>query len=431
MYNLLYPHMNFFVKRFFRQFRYYGFEKIPKNEAVILAPNHQNAFLDAIVMTYGLGWKNQLSFLVRASIFKKPLAAKFLYSLNMLPVYRKDHDGMENMDKNDEVFDNCIYLLKNKRPLMLFPEATHTLRRRLLPLKKGVTRIAFSAEEQNDFALGVKIYPIGINYSTPRDFYGDLLMKVGEPIHVSEYLELYKESPAKAHARIRTELEARMRELMIDIRTDEHYELVEGWRQMDANNKGIDDVEKEFDNAKQLIARAEKFIGDHPEEVGEWHQKMAEYRHLLNRNKLSDKHFSPSAPRFNPVLSVLLTVLLSPFIVFGGIHNFFPFVAARYIVKKYIKDPGFQSSIKVAVAAFMFPVLHILCCLIYWMLSGSFGGALLYWFVILFTGEVALWYYLKWEQFNLSRRTAAFIQTPDGKEAVSLRRDLSLVLDRF
>ena len=216
---------------------------------------------------------------------------------------------MENMDKNDEVFDNCIYLLKNKRPLMLFPEATHTLRRRLLPLKKGVTRIAFSAEEQNDFALGVKIYPIGINYSTPRDFYGDLLMKVGEPIHVSEYLELYKESPAKAHARIRTELEARMRELMIDIRTDEHYELVEGWRQMDANNKGIDDVEKEFDNAKQLIARAEKFIGEHPEEVGEWHQKMAEYRHLLNRNKLSDKHFSPSAPRFSPVLSGLLTVL--------------------------------------------------------------------------------------------------------------------------
>ncbi|HCA83289.1 MAG TPA: hypothetical protein DEP18_05840, partial [Flavobacteriales bacterium] len=70
MYNLLYPHMNFFVKRFFRQFRYYGFEKIPKNEAVILAPNHQNALLDAIVMTYGLGWKNQLSFLVRASIFK-------------------------------------------------------------------------------------------------------------------------------------------------------------------------------------------------------------------------------------------------------------------------------------------------------------------------------------------------------------------------
>ena len=133
--HIFFPHVVFFVRRFYRQHKIIGFEKLPDNQAVILAPNHQNAFMDAILMTGPSGWKHQLSFLVRASIFQSKLSNYFLRKLNMLPVYRKDVDGTENMGKNDEIFDNCIWLLSNKRRLVLYPEGTHNLKRKLLPIK--------------------------------------------------------------------------------------------------------------------------------------------------------------------------------------------------------------------------------------------------------------------------------------------------------
>lgn len=431
LYNFLYPHVNFFVKRFYRQFRMKGFEKIPKGEAVILAPNHQNAFMDAIVLLDGMGWKNQLSYLVRASIFKSKFVANLLHSINMLPVYRKDVDGAENMDKNDEIFDNCKFILEHRRPLVLFPEGTHNLKRRLIPLKKGISRIAFGVEEAHAFQLGVKIFPVGINYSNPRNFHEDLLIQVGDPILLSDYAELYRESPAKANFRIKAELEKRMRELMIDVRNDEYYELIEGLRNIDANEKGIDDVEKEFDNAKQLIEKCEEWIKSNPEKAAELKEKHVSYSFDLQQFQVSDKYLSASAPVFNPVTEILLGLFLSPLVTFGAIHSFIPFVVPRYVVKKYIKDPAFHSSIKVALAAFLFPIMHVLFCSIFWIISGSFTGALLYWFVMMITGEVALWYYLRAERIWTYRRAQRLLQSGKWTELSAIRSELVKVCRSF
>lgn len=431
LYSFLYPHMNFMVKRFYRQFRAKGFEKISAEDSVILAPNHQNAFMDAIVLLDGLGRKNQLSYLVRASIFKKPVVAKLLHSINMLPVYRKDYDGVENMDKNDEVFDNCKYLLENKRPLMIFPEATHHLKRRLIPLKKGITRIAFGADEANQFKLNIKIYPIGINYSNAQYYYEDVLVMVGEPIELKDYYEVYKESPAKAHIAIKFELEKRMRELMIDIRSDEYYHLIDHLCWIDVNNAGLDDFEEVFHRSKKLIARAESYLKKDDNEAHQMQQMSIEYFSSLDREGLKDKDFSPWADRFNLALEVVAALIFSPLLAFGALHLFPAMLVPHRVVKNKIKDPGFRSSVKVALAAFILPVIHIVMASIICMVYDSFMAGFMYWLAMVLTAELVLFFYNRWN------RILRFIKVgrlkKEGKADVfyKQRETLSAFISRF
>ena len=74
---------------------------------VIFVANHQNAFLDAIII--GCSSPRNPWFLTRANVFQKELVKKILNTFKMTPVYRF-RDGFSTLRKNDEVIDtsfNC------------------------------------------------------------------------------------------------------------------------------------------------------------------------------------------------------------------------------------------------------------------------------------------------------------------------------------
>src|SRR6056297_3984123 len=94
-------------------------------------------------------------FFWRVHIFKHPLIARILTFLKLLPIYRI-RDGYESLQRNDWILEKVGDLLQHKRSLVIFPEGNHSAERRLRPLKKGICRIAFQAEEKNDFNLGLQ-----------------------------------------------------------------------------------------------------------------------------------------------------------------------------------------------------------------------------------------------------------------------------------
>jgi 1-acyl-sn-glycerol-3-phosphate acyltransferase len=71
-------------------------------------------------------------------VFKKPLVAKILDSLQMLPVYRI-RDGWGNLTNNTAVFERCSKLLKTGECIVIFPEGNHNLKRTVRPLSKRFT----------------------------------------------------------------------------------------------------------------------------------------------------------------------------------------------------------------------------------------------------------------------------------------------------
>ena len=151
----------FCFKRFYSEFIVVGRENLPKNGAVIFAPNHINALMDALAIHAIVPSGLPVIFLARADIFKKKKIADFLHFAKIMPAFRM-RDGMENLGKNNEIFDQCVDVLNHNVALGIMPEGNQGEQRKLRPIVKGIFRIAFAAQQLNGLKDGIKIIPIGI-----------------------------------------------------------------------------------------------------------------------------------------------------------------------------------------------------------------------------------------------------------------------------
>jgi len=210
----------FLVQFFFGGVKLVDRKKIPKNSAIIFAPNHQGAFIDAVLL--GSHVTVPVHFLTRADIFKKGWVRAILHSLHMIAIYRI-RDGIRNLSQNDAVFDACYDILNKGKSILIFPEGNHGDEFYLRPISKGAGRLALDAKE----ALGDKklyIVPVGLNYFSHRKPYARMFMKFGDPIDADKYMALYGEHKQKAYNAFKSDLETEMKKTLILAEYNEHYE---------------------------------------------------------------------------------------------------------------------------------------------------------------------------------------------------------------
>ena len=160
-----------------------GKENIPKKGAILFMANHPNGLIDPLIITTNNPRTNY--FLTRAASFKKPLVSWFLNSLNLIPIYRI-RDGVNQLNKNKEVFERCFNLLDNQKALMIFPEGSHDKRRTVRSLSKGFSRIVFGAIERNP-KLQIQIIPVGITYQDSSSYPFKVSLNYGTPILANDF----------------------------------------------------------------------------------------------------------------------------------------------------------------------------------------------------------------------------------------------------
>ena len=158
-------------------------EKIPKDKAIIFLSNHQNALLDPLLVSTSSTRKNY--FLTRAAVFKNSTVAKLLNSLQMLPVYRMI-DGVNTIQKNRAIFTFCTKLLDQKKSIILFPEGSHSLKRKVRPLKKGAARI-IQETLQKFPKREIIIIPVGVNYQAPTEYGDSMSVYFGKHISPTKF----------------------------------------------------------------------------------------------------------------------------------------------------------------------------------------------------------------------------------------------------
>jgi 1-acyl-sn-glycerol-3-phosphate acyltransferase len=141
LYTLLKYYVPIGFRLYYRQVRVMNAHLVPKKGPVIFAVNHQNAFMDAMVVavcSVRRPW-----FLTRASIFKTAMGRFWLGALKMMPIYRI-RDGIGQVKRNDTTIHRCQELLIKGQSILIFPEGDHHHKWTLRPLQKGLARIAFS-----------------------------------------------------------------------------------------------------------------------------------------------------------------------------------------------------------------------------------------------------------------------------------------------
>jgi len=349
---------------FYRKVIVLGRENINPEHHVIYAPNHQNALMDALAVLFTN--KGQLIFLARADIFKKKVIAAILYFLKILPVYRI-RDGFSSLKGNDEIFTKTIDVLRSRNSLVILPEGDHAGFRKLRQLKKGICRVAFQSDEATDFNLKIKIIPVGIEYTNYSRYRQVLTVVYGKPIEVSEFYDLYKESPERALNELRARLSSEMKGNMVHIESEEDYEAIDELRSM-INGKFSDDIKfPKLFRDRILISKINALKSSNKslyEQICSLSLKVKEKAKELNTDyRLLEKKRHPLGWLVAGLIGIIITF---PLFVYGNIFNL-TFMEIPNLQIRKIRDPQFHSSIKYAISlilALIFLPLYLIISLI-------------------------------------------------------------------
>ncbi|MCE5346397.1 MAG: 1-acyl-sn-glycerol-3-phosphate acyltransferase [Bacteroidales bacterium] len=351
---------------FYRKVIVLGAENINPNDHLIFAPNHQNALMDALAVLYT--HKGQPVFLARSDIFKKKTIASILYFLKILPVYRI-RDGFSSLKGNDEIFHKTLDVLKHKNGLVVLPEGDHAGFRRLRQLKKGICRIAFQSDEATGFNLKIKIIPVGIEFSNYSRFRQVLTVVYGKPIEVSEYFELYNASPEKALNELRDRLSCEMKNIMVNIESEEDYEAIDELRSI-INGRFSDDIkfpklfrDRILINKMNSLKSSENPLYKRICSLSL--QVKKESKELNIGYRLLHKKKHPLGWLIAGMIGIIVTL---PLFLYGNIFNL-TFLEIPNLQVRKIKDLQFHSSLKygisLALALVFIPVFFILSLVIF------------------------------------------------------------------
>ena len=138
----------------------HGRENALLHSPTILACNHPNSFLDAVMM--GVFHHRPVHFLARGDAFRKPRAARILRSLGAIPIHRLS-EGREHLHLNDDTFRECISILKEGGTVLIFSEGLSEHRPGVRPLRKGTARLAWMAWHEEGLR-NVVVQPVGFCY---------------------------------------------------------------------------------------------------------------------------------------------------------------------------------------------------------------------------------------------------------------------------
>ena len=153
----------------------------------MLAPNHRCALMDALLVL--LTGHRPIGFGARMDIFRKPKIAAALRWLRILPIAR-ERDGLKEVIRNYDTFDEITECFEHGLPFCLFSEGAHRPEHGMMPVHKGIFRVARIASEK----LGCPVYivPVGLDYEYFFRQGGRAAVRIGEPFEVNEFMAMHR-----------------------------------------------------------------------------------------------------------------------------------------------------------------------------------------------------------------------------------------------
>lgn len=373
-------------------------ENVSKERAIIFAPNHRNALIDALTLVFSSYHLKQIVFLARADIFKKRFVAWLLKGMRIMPVFRL-RDGKDNLDKNNEIFDNAARILRKNNPIALFPEARHNPKQSLLPVQKAVPRIVLPTEASVDFQLRSQIVPVSIYYRDIFGFLSDAYITFGTPIEVSGYKEIYNENPGMAINQLRQELEKRLKSMVVNIWNDEFYDQYS--HAIEWNGDRI--AREKFSGRKDDFLQAALYIVRKLDEIYEnnrveFDRKMAGFRKahtLLKEEGLTPKdRIEEPSSRSNLLFRFMALILSAPVALLGLLNGIFPILINKKLSGLF-KEKQFIPSVRYASGLLFVPLFDLIQSLIVGAVTKNWLLALGYFMLMPVTFYFGL-YWRKW-----------------------------------
>lgn len=370
-YSILRYYVDFTLKLSYRNIRYVGLEKVPQDGAVIYAPNHTNALMDALVIL-AMDRKPKV-FVARADIFKNPILARIFHFLKIMPIMRM-RDGIDEVRKNNETIEKAVDVLRDKVPFCIFPEGQHQAKYSSLPLSKGIFRIAFQAQElMPDTPL--YIVPVGMRYGSFFRFRSSVRVQIGDPINVGTFISQHSEmTPQEQMNVMREMLTERMRSSIFYIENDENYDAT--YEVCAAAVKT--QVRKLYKSSPELrkcrldahfrannitVQQLAQLREEHSDEFNELMRLGSEAYEIRKSKRISINSVSIKYPVLSRVLKHLYLILTLPYCVLVSILTLPIKLLCGFLFTK-LKDYAFRNSIRYLINLVLWPILMVIYSII-------------------------------------------------------------------
>jgi 1-acyl-sn-glycerol-3-phosphate acyltransferase len=373
-FNLAYAILRYYVditlKLSYRNIRYVGRENIPQDGAVIYAPNHTNALMDALVI---LAMDRRAKvFVARADIFKFPILAKIFTFLKIMPIMRM-RDGLDEVRRNNETIEKAVDVLRDKVPFCIFPEGQHQAKYSSLPLSKGIFRIAFQAQEMMP-DVPLYIVPVGIRYGNFFRFRSTVSVHVVEPINVGEFIAAHKEQTTQEQMNImREDLTERMKSSILYIPNDDDYEAkyevcativkAQAKKVKQSSAEPLHELDAHFQANRLTVKQIDRLIEEQPERAAELLKLGREAAVLRRSRHISLDSISIKYPVLSRILKLLFFIVALPYCIPVSVLTL-PIKLVCMFVCHLMKDKAFHNSARYLVNLVLWPILMIIYAVI-------------------------------------------------------------------
>ena len=367
LYSFLYNYVELAFKLSYRTVRYVGLDRIPQDGAVIYAPNHTGALMDALIVLF----MNRCPkvFVARADIFRNPKLAKILTWCKMMPIMRM-RDGYDEVKKNQEIFERSVDVLRDKMPFCIFPEGTHQAKYSSLPLSKGVFRIAFQAQEMMP-DMPLYIVPVGIRYGSFFRFRSTARVQIGNPINVRDFIAEHNgASQAEQMLEMKDVLAERMKESIFYIPNDENYDAVyeicaavvrQQVKQFNRNSEGkrVHPLDAHFEANNATVQLIEHIKQCNAEKAAELLALGAEASKMRKSQHISLASVSVQYPLWSRIFKLLFLLVALPYCIPVSILTL-PITGLCSFIFTKLRDYAFRNSVRFVVNIIVWPLLMII-----------------------------------------------------------------------
>src|SRR5213593_2816948 len=206
---------------FYRRIDVVGRERIPPDGGVIVAANHHNSVVDAMLIIATV--PRAVTVLANAPLFRHPLVGPLLRMLGAVPVNRRLEAG-DDPRRNEGMFTAAIDALRAGGVVLIFPEGRTQPQPILLPLRTGAARLALGLERAAGGPHLVTLLPVGIVFHDPGIFRSaSVQLTIGAPVATADIFASHRERPEEAVRLITARLTESIGERIVE--AEDHYTL--------------------------------------------------------------------------------------------------------------------------------------------------------------------------------------------------------------
>ena len=424
------------VRWYYRRIEVEGIARIPATGAAIVAANHWNALVDALLI--GTAVSRPVRLTAKATLLEHPVTRLLMRAVGIIPLRRVSDErqranGVVAEGRNAESFAAILDALAAGEVVLIFPEGKSHSDPELAPLKTGCARLALLARSERGLAP-VPIIPVGLTFERKGAPRTRVAIQVGAPVRCDDLMAPTPKDVATLTARIDEGLrrvtlnfpdhDAAGQVLEVSALLNQLLDRVRPLHAPDAPLADAVRIAKRLEAARQLLPAAP---GETVAQADAFLTRLDAFRARMRAAgiPINDLWMSISlvAGSWFAVREGVIALAAAPFALWGRINHWIPITLARWVGRASSKNPD-EPAMHTLVAGLVLVVAFYLLVALF---IGHHHGV--WWactYLVSLPPSASLDFWLSDRLRRARRRASAYMTLRGNRELrATLRRDAS------